>query len=64
MSEVVRNLERHQMEQGRELTRVKEELGKVRGQRDMKIIEGRMLWERMDFMDKVHHLIEVENVTE
>lgn len=52
------------MEQGRELTRVKEELGKVRGQRDMKIIEGRMLWERMDFMDKVHHLIEVENVTE
>jgi chromosome segregation ATPase len=49
MNEAVRNLEKHSIEYNNELTEAKDELIKLRGERDKYEQRLNFMWERLDF---------------
>lgn len=62
-NEIVRNLERHSNEYNNELTNAKDEILKLRNEKDKYQDRLQFMWDRLDFQQIIHHKVVTNNPT-
>jgi hypothetical protein len=63
MRDIIRKYERQQVESGLEMAILKGQVVKMRNDAELQATRIEMMWDRLDFQQRVHHKVNFNNVT-